>query len=279
MESRIKQNILTIITGFAILLTIAGYIAFLSWTRQSVSGVALMLFGIIFAVFFFPLLKKDIPPVAKRQVFAIVGILLFVFWLILLAGFFSAMTNNMPGYYEYSISIQGLDNYHSGPITDIIVPLPMRDGKDVFSDDDLQYKKFGNWTSLLVMTESGKMLAFQTTQRNLTNIDAKFFKRYSGGVEIRNITNESLAPVLPGNSSGYPSENNNKRVFSSKIYLSNATLPLDTNGPPVTFNLELTMNGGMVHSIAQGSYRVSILETIPSNIRGWIPVSARIKTL
>jgi len=279
MDFHNNQPIFTLITGIAIFLTVAGYLSFLGWVSQSVSGIAILFFGCIIAVFLYPLIKKETKPAEKNRFFALAGALLFIFWLILLTGFFMSMTNNMPGYYEYTVSVRGLNNYQSGTITDIIVPLPMRDGKDVFSDDELQYKKFGDWTSLLVMTGSGKMLAFQTTERNLTNIEAKFFRQYPDGIEIRNVLNESLFPVLAMNEVSDSPQEKTSREFISKIYLNNATLPYDRSRPPVTFDLILTMNGGMIHSVRQGSYQVSILETVPHETRGWIPVSARITDL
>ena len=79
----------------------------------------------------------------KTIALGIIGI--FVFFGILWIGAI-AYINNSPGLYKYSVDIEGLNNYQPSLITDVIVPLPVRDNQQVFADDDLQYQTFGSWT-------------------------------------------------------------------------------------------------------------------------------------
>ena len=58
---------------------------------------------------------------------AVTGILI-----ISLTLFGVAWINSNPGYYRYVVMVDGLSNYTGELATDIIVPMPMRDGNLVF---------------------------------------------------------------------------------------------------------------------------------------------------
>jgi hypothetical protein len=89
-----------------------------------------------------------------------------------------------------------LQNYQGGGITTILVPIPMVNGEQEFSDEELQSQSFGRWRSVSVSTQDGKMLALQTEDKNLSDIDAKFFKPEEPGHLGRPIQSVILSPVL-----------------------------------------------------------------------------------
>jgi hypothetical protein len=188
----------------------------------------------------------------------------------IIVGFFAvAYINNSPGLYRYTVDIRGLENYESGYITDIIVPLPVRDGQSVFTDDELQYKTFGNWKSLIIVTKFGKMLAFQNVGGNLTRIHATFSKKYPGGTVIRNITQESLSPVLPLVHSDYSlldPGSDSRRDYSSIVYIPDTIKPLHGGSDYLNVSLELFADEGMQHSISGNVYKVQISERIPPGV-------------
>jgi hypothetical protein len=187
--------------------------------------------------------------------------------------------NNSPGLYRYSVDVEGLESYQPSLITDIIVPIPERNGQPVFSDDELQYQTFGDWKSIIVVTKVGKMLAFQSIGRNLTNIHAVFYKKYPDGVIIRNITAESLSPALPLVLSQYTeriSGSDPKRDFSTIVYIPDTIRSLHGQDDFITFNLELLADEGMQHSVSGKVYRVRVSERIPTGIFNSTSVVAQV---
>jgi hypothetical protein len=212
----------------------------------------------------------------KTIFFGIIGI--FVFFGIVWIGAI-AYINNSPGLYKYSVDIEGLNNYQPGLITDVIVPLPVRDNQQVFADDDLQYQTFGSWKTVLVMTRFGKMLAFESVGRNLTDIHAVFDQKYPYGTKIENITRESLSPVLPYVASPYsqPDKGDNpSRDYSTIVFIPDTIRPLHPATDALTFNLELYAFEGMQHSMDGASYQVTVSERIPAGVVNMTPVVARV---
>jgi len=187
--------------------------------------------------------------------------------------------NNSPGLYKYTVDIGGLNNYQPGLITDVIVPLPVRDDQQVFADDKLQYQTFGNWKTVLVVTKYGKMLAFESVGRNLTDIHAEFYRKYPEGTRIENITRESFSPVLPLVSSPYSRNvegNIPTRDYSTIVYVPDTIQPLHPETDFLTFNLELIATEGMQHSQVGSTYHVTIRERIPAGVYNMTPVVARV---
>ena len=212
----------------------------------------------------------------KTICLGIIGI--FVFFGLLWIGAI-AYINNSPGLYKYSVDIEGLNNYQPSLITDIIVPVPMRDGEQVFADEDLQYQTFGGWKTVLVMTRFGKMLAFESVGRNLTDIHAVFEQKYPSGTKIENITLESLSPVLPYVASPYSHLNtgdNPSRDYSTIVYIPDTIRPLHPATDALMFNLELYAFEGMQHSQDGASYRVTVSERIPAGVVNMTPVVAQV---
>lgn len=206
---------------------------------------------------------------------AVTGILI-----ISLTLFGVAWINSNPGYYRYVVMVDGLSNYTGELATDIIVPMPMRDGNLVFSEEELQYKQFGNWKSVIVVTPHGKMLAFQSVGANLTDIHAEFFKSFDpGALRLTDLQNETLSPLMSEGldaSAGWNSGTQEGSRYTSVLFFPEDLVPLNTNATDIVVNLELSVSEGIHHSISGDTFRMRILERIPPDIRGAIPVSAHI---
>lgn len=212
----------------------------------------------------------------------IVGIIGIIVIISLIWFFGIGYINNSPGLYKYTVDIEGLDNYQPSLITDIIVPLPVRGDQPVFYDDELQYQTFGNWKTILVMTKFGKMLAFESTGRNLTDIHAEFYQKYPEGTRIENITRESLSPVLPLSPSKYTQMidgNDPSNDYSTIIYIPDTIRPLHPETDFLTFNLELIASEGMQHSQVGATYHIAIREKIPPNVNNMTPVVAQVSKM
>ncbi|WAI00221.1 hypothetical protein [Methanogenium organophilum] len=178
-----------------------------------------------------------------------------------------AWINSNPGQYSYTITTEGLSQYQGGLVTDVIVPIPMRDGELVFPEEELQNQQFGSWKSVIVETPYGKMLAFQSVGEDLTDIDATFFRRYDPGeLTVTDISEESLSPLICKNCDGFPE-------YVSVIYLPDELAPLSPDAPDIVINLKADVSEGLNHSILGETFRVTVHESIPPEIRGEINVS------
>ncbi|MFA4878096.1 MAG: hypothetical protein WC586_11855 [Methanoregula sp.] len=212
----------------------------------------------------------------------IVGIIAFIVVISLVWFFGIVYINNSPGVYKYTVDIEGLENYEPSLITDIIVPLPVRGDQPVFSDDELQYRTFGNWKTVLVMTRYGKMLAFESVGRNLTDIHAEFYQKYPEGTWIENITRESFSPVLPLSPSAYTGNTNGNdpaHAYSTIIYIPDTIRPLHPETDSLIFDLKLVASEGMQHSRVGRTYQVAILEKIPPDVNNMTQVVAQVSIM
>jgi len=192
----------------------------------------------------------------------------------------AAIPENHPGYYGYKISVQGLQNYEGGIITTILIPIPMADGRPVFSDDELLNKTFNNWTSTLVNTNDGKMIAFQTNDRSLTDIDAGFYKWDTETTAIRLDLNEVLSPRMNDSVTKYTRWiGNNSRIdgYSTIVYVDDtirANHHMTDNS--IIFNLEFNAGGGLINGISRDLYQIFIQEKIPEGVSGPVLVRTQI---
>ncbi|MDO9323855.1 MAG: hypothetical protein Q7T80_02750 [Methanoregula sp.] len=190
--------------------------------------------------------------------------------------------NNSPGVYRYTIEVRGLEQFQPVQDTEIIVPLPVRDGQQVFTDEELQSLSFGSWKPGPVLTSQGKMLSFKSTGKNLTNIHAEFSKKYPDGERIMNITTDSFSPVMPYTASPYTQwvyGSGAVSNYSTILYLPDSLQPRNKELNKVDVRIELIATGGMQHSAADTTYRVTIQENIPLEARNITPVIAQIGTL
>lgn len=190
--------------------------------------------------------------------------------------------NNSPGLYKYTVDVEGLEDFQPSLITDIIVPLPVRDGQPLFDDDELQYQTFGEWKTVLVVTQYGKMLAFQSVGRNVTNIHAEFYQKYPEGFRIRNITQETFSPVLPLADSPYSRNspgNDPAHEYSTIVYIPDTIRPLHPDTDTISFTLELTVSEGMQHSMSGRTYQALVRESFPPAVHNMTPVIVRVSEL
>lgn len=199
--------------------------------------------------------------------------------IIFFLAFFSvifAYVENTPTQYIYKISVKGLADYSGSLVTDIIVPLPMENGKQIFTDEELNNKSFGNWTSMLVVSKEGKMIAFQTMDRNLTDIDASFTKRINYSESVKDV--KCLYPVSSSSPSNYTlwlDRGSDFQTYTSYVYIDQNIRPIKDAGN-ITFNVELTIFEGRFRGIFGNNYKASIIESIPEGIKGPIPVRCQL---
>jgi hypothetical protein len=209
---------------------------------------------------------------------AITGILLFVVLSIAFLHFW-IQTDSATSVDAYTISVKGLDDYR-GLIGDvIIVPLPVHNGKEVFSDKDLQYKKFGNWTSVLVMTKDGKMLGFQTNTSDLSDLQARFYKSSDYDSDIYTLDDTALLPTISNSIARYTRwvpNAEHTRNYTTSVYIPDTIQSINLAATGITFDVEFHSAQGISPGKTGKNYHAEIHEDFPSNISGPIPVNAQI---
>ncbi|AGB03013.1 hypothetical protein [Methanoregula formicica] len=182
---------------------------------------------------------------------------------------------NQPGYYQsqYSINIRNLSYYSTdGFITDIIVPIPQLNHEDVFFDESMQGQTFGNWKSVLVATDDGKMLALQSTGNNLSDISASFVTDYRRiGTTRWEINDLSLIPVIE------QPDNNGMSQFSHSttiVYIPRKFSSIhEENSPPITVDIEYIVFGDRTGSDYIDDYQLQGTIVIPEDYSGKIPLA------
>lgn len=217
-----------------------------------------------------------------------------LFFALLISG---CSTNEVAGSsYRYEVNITGLDNCSSGTATEIIVPVAMRGGTTLITNDSISEQKqarLKNWSAELVDTQYGKMISLRTSGRVLDNINFEL-----GGTLVavdtpvpdrQNLIKEILAsPVSP--MSGEIADpysvqssflNTRGKIFfkSSYIYLDN-NLTSDSADKVISVDIGLQLAEGSPN-IQQGigsNYNIVIREKLPAGARGWIPVTVQSDT-
>jgi hypothetical protein len=209
---------------------------------------------------------------------AIVGILLCV----VLGGAFLCFWNNQPTTATridaYTISVTGLEGYQGLIGDEIIVPLPVHNEIEVFSDNDLQDKKFGNWTSVLVVTKDGKMLGFQTNSRYLSDIHARFYKS-SGNADTYTDDDKTLMPSINNSGSLYTSrisDVGNVKNYTTRVYISDTIHPVGPDTKGIQFDVTFLHTEGISPGKTGRNYHAEIHDEIPVNISGPVPVNAQV---
>ena len=206
----------------------------------------------------------------------IAGILLFIVLSVAFLHFWN-QPNSVTSIDAYTISVKGLAD-HRGLIGDvIIVPLPVRNGKEVFSDKDLQYQKFGNWTSVLVMTKDGKMLGFQTNTGDLSDLQARFYKS-SSEADFNTLDDTTLLPVINDSAALYTSRvsnSGNVKNYTTKVYIPDTIRPVSPEAKGITFDMEFLSTEGISPGKTGRNYHTDIHEAIPVNISGPVSVNAQ----
>lgn len=180
-------------------------------------------------------------------------------------GLWAAWPESYPGTISYTVSVTGLEYYRGGLITTVLVPLPTADGTLLIPESSLVDRTFGEWNTTIVETEDGRMLAFQSRQDNLTDIDARFDRWESQGEEHSGA--ERLSPVLEEGVSDY----------KTVVYIDEGLVHV--RAQPITFDLELTTGGGILHGMAKRQYATTASITVPADIKGRIPVNASVEVV
>lgn len=188
--------------------------------------------------------------------------------------------NTQPGCYQsqYSLTIRNVSYYAAdGFITDIIVPIPYLKGENVFSENDLQGRAFGDWKSVLVESEDGRMLALQLVGTNLSDVTATFETGCQRIGEKRwDAKDLALMPVA-SRSRGI--NNSPLSIIESEgshsttiIFNPKNLLPLTENAPPITVDLEFIVLGDRTGLDHIDNYRIMGHCEIPKNFTGKIPL-------
>jgi len=214
-------------------------------------------------------------PVAIASGAAVIVLLLAAF-----AG--NALIHDMPGTVTYTVSVNGLDRYNGGLATDIIVPLPMINGEQAFSDDDLQYRQFGQWKSMLVVTPQGKMIAFQSLDRNLTNIHAQWFRESRKNKMNIDSSKDLLSPRINLTQENYTrtiSPDVTGGGYVSKVYIEKEIRALDENNSTISFNISFFVSEGTTWGFLGKTYNAQVSEEIPAGFRQSVPVTVYIEKI
>lgn len=186
-----------------------------------------------------------------------------VFYLLFISTEGTVFFENDAAVYYYNIEVKGLDNYTSFGVTDIIVPMPMKNDEQIFSDDELQYQSFGDWESVLVVTKQGKMLALQTTKNNLSNINARFKKYVNYSINVENPLKEILL---------YPVSNETSVNYTTYVYIDPKIQSKLNNS--INFEITLYGEGEGARNKHIKQHRVVVHENIPESIKGPILVKS-----
>jgi len=184
-----------------------------------------------------------------------------------------------PATYTYRVTVTGLDNYTGGPVTDILVPLPLREGKMIFSEEDLEGQRVGAWKTLFAETPKGRMLVFQTMERDLSDISVTFGSPVEKYFLIDDITRESFSPVVTEAPAGYTRwafGTGDVQNFTTLVRLDEGIRPKTADAGPIVIHLWITAGGGRLHGITGEKYQVEVYEAIPPGVTGFVPVRAQV---
>lgn len=194
----------------------------------------------------------------------------------------NALIHDMPGTVTYTVSVNGLDRYNGGLATDIVVPIPMINGKQAFSDNELQYRQFGQWKSMLVVTSQGKMIAFQSLNRNLTNIHAQWFRESRTNKIKIDSSKDFLSPRINQTLENYTrtvSPDVNRGEYVSKVYIEKEMQALDENNGTIFINISFFVSEGTTLGFPGKTYNAYISEEIPAGFHQSVPVTVYIEKI
>ena len=129
------------------------------------------------------------------------------------------------------------------------------------------------------MTPQGKMLAFQTAETNLTDINAHFLVPLESPVIFPGISKDLLHPVIKQTAGTYTQwENDTFSVpaYTTQVYVDKEIEPVRPGNNSIRFDLNMISRGGMFFGRYCESYQVLVSEDIPEGIAGMIPVNVQI---
>jgi hypothetical protein len=178
-------------------------------------------------------------------------------------GIWAGWYEHRPGLVGYQVSVDGLEGRTGGLITTILVPLPVEDGEVIMPASEFENRTFDGWTTTIVETEDGKMLAFQNRNNTLTDIWAHF-TRYEETIEgTRRLPKEHLSPVI---------ERTTDDHYTTVIFVDEGISPPGE----LRVTLRLTAGCDLFHGMAEDTYRTEVKETIPAGTAGRIVVDAMV---
>lgn len=174
-----------------------------------------------------------------------------------------------PGYYGYTVSIQGLSCYKGGQVNDIIVPIPVVEGEQVFSDAALQNRSFGYWTSRPVVSENGtKMLAFRSSGENMTDIKAVFSTALPESITTEELSRAFRSPLMVDDS-GEEENGNNRTTF---IILPEDLRPACDDATPLSVHLNFSAHRYFSSNSTMIEYRAAAFGDVPPGTTGLFPL-------
>ncbi|CAJ35955.1 hypothetical protein [Methanocella arvoryzae] len=134
----------------------------------------------------------------------IVGALLVVtglYCLMIVSMVYWGTTNQIPGKYTYTVTIQDLNSCTSDGGVEILVPIPYVNGQQVFSDEELN-DTCRDWRCAVKMTDYGKMLSITCPNETLYNFGVRYTKNANNLIPA-----SSARDVFPGPYTGTISQN------------------------------------------------------------------------
>lgn len=154
-----------------------GISALIVYSLIAVSILAVIILTVLY-------LKKQYP-IKKLLVSIFIGILacglLFMSYIYVLVLILDSVNGAS---YNYTISVTGLESLDPGSVDRVLVPMPVREGSPVFSDQDLQRVRAKGWDASAVTYNGEPMIAF-TPQNDLLSDIHVSIARYSMGAYIK----------------------------------------------------------------------------------------------
>lgn len=183
---------------------------------------------------------------------------------------------NHPGGYKYEITVTGLSDKTGGSNgTWIAIPLPVKlDNAQIFQREDINNRTFGIWTSYPIPINGGTMVRFYTRERNLTDIHAVFYREEEGAMNRDRELLEGMSPESAEAPTPFTRWIYNQSALKGPVTLVmfGPGIEPSPNRSILTFELQFYAGGGTVASQERDWYRLSIVENIPGNMTGRIPV-------
>jgi len=168
---------------------------------------------------------------------------------------------SQPSYqmYMYTIRIHNAPSYGGSPRAAFLFPLLMTDDEtEIFPEEELQHKTFGDWKSVFVMTDHGKMIALQPIDRNFTDVTARFSMERV--VEDGGITSDELYLSPPRNASGGASSSPRSGQcpphFSTLVYVPEGIQRISERPLPLEIEIEVLVEGGLAGLEYLDDYRL-----------------------
>lgn len=283
MTEQISQRTLTVLLGLAVFLTLSVLCSLLlvlgtGGPGASAAAFTLLLGGILMLLILLRYRKYGYRPgpALLAVVIGCAGALLAILGVLTLG---LAWADVNPATYTYQVTVTGLENYTGGPVTDILLPLPLREGEMIFSEEDLEGQRVGAWKTLFAETPKGRMLAFETMERDLSDISATFGSPAEKYFLIDDITRESFSPVVAEAPAGYTRwafGTGDVQNVTTLVRLDEGIRPKTSDAGPIVIHLRITAGGGRLHGITGEKYQVEVYEAIPPGVTGFIPVRAQV---